>query len=156
MWTLSVLQLNAWDAWTDRAILLTSQNWPKTDACYISCCRQRGFIFVAQTDILRRTSQPLSEGELVRKKHFFCIASNSTRNSLIVLYTNCTVLNAPSQRSNAKIYLSSGSASLQTFKRLTRKYAKLLSIILRPKVQVVTSCESCKQASNNDSILIPG
>ena len=43
-------------------------------------------------------------------------------------------------------------------KRLTQKYAKLLSIILRPKVTpvYVTSCESCKQASNNDSILIPG
>ena len=46
-------------------------------------------------------------------------------------------------------------------KRLTPKFAKLLSIILRQKVTpvydvYVTSCESCKQASNNDSILIPG
>ena len=47
---------------------------------------KRDLFFVAQTDILRWTSQLLSEGELVRKKQFFCIASNSTRNSLIVLF----------------------------------------------------------------------
>ena len=79
---------------------------------------------MAQTDILRRTSQLLSEGELVRKKQFFCIASNNTGNSLsfyFIQYTNCTVLNAPSQRSNAKIYLSSGSASLQTFQETDTK-----------------------------------
>ena len=58
------------------------------------------------------------------KNSFFCIASNSTRNSLIVLFypIHCTVLwCALSQRSNAKIYLSSGSASLQTFQETDTK-----------------------------------
>ena len=79
---------------------------------------------MAQTDILCRTSQLLSEGELVCKKQFFCIASYSTRNSLIVLFYpihNCTMWNAPSERSNAKIYLSSGSALLQTFQETDTK-----------------------------------
>ena len=62
-----------------------------------------------------------------------------------IQYTNCTVLNAPSQRSNAKIYLSSGSASLQTFQETDTKICETsVSIILRPKVMpvFVTSCKS--------------
>ena len=90
------------------------------------------------------------------KKQFFCIASNSTRNSLIFLFYPIHELYRVEHT-----FTAVKRKNLRRFKlskRLTRKYAKLLSIILRPKVTpvYVTSCESCKQASNNDSISIPG
>ena len=82
---------------------------------------------MAQTDILRWTSQLHSEGELVRKKQFFCIASNNTRNSLIVLF--------------------------YPIHELTRKYAKLQSIILRPKVTLVYATSCVKQRFHFNSRL---
>ena len=79
---------------------------------------------MAQTDIIRRTSQLLSEGELVRKKQFFCIAPNSTRNSLIVLFYPIHELYRVERTFTAvkrKNHLSSGSASLQTFQETDTK-----------------------------------
>ena len=77
---------------------------------------------------------------------------------LFIQYTNYTVLYAPSQRSNAKIYLSSGFASLQTFQETDTKICETSVYYCETESTpvYVTSCESCKQASNNDSILIPG
>ena len=97
------------------------------------------------------------------KKQFFCIASNSTRNSLIDRFILSNTLTVPccTHFHSSQTQKSTSPLLLRRFKlskRLTRKFVKLLSIILRPKITPlhVTSCESCKQASNNDSVLIPG